>query len=54
MITFLSEQMSDHPRLTREEAYALISVACDVDITQLVDGNKGVHTMCPKSLFTAK
>jgi acetamidase/formamidase len=54
MITFLSEQMSDHPRLTREEAYALISVACDVDITQLVDGNKGVHTMCPKSLFTAR
>jgi len=54
MITFLSEQMSDHPHLTREDAYALISVACDVDITQLVDGNKGVHTMCPKSLFTAK
>ena len=54
MITFLSEQMSDHPRLTREEAYALISVACDVDITQLVDGNKGVHTMCPKSLFTPR
>jgi acetamidase/formamidase len=54
MITFLSEQMSDHPHLTREEAYALISVACDVDITQLVDGNKGVHTMCPKSLFTAR
>ena len=54
MITFLSEQMTDHPRLTREEAYALISVACDVDITELVDGNKGVHTMCAKSLFGAK
>jgi acetamidase/formamidase len=54
MITFLSEQMTDHPRLTREEAYALISVACDVDITELVDGNKGVHTMCAKSLFTTK
>ena len=51
MITFLSEQMTDHPRITREEAYSLISVACDVDITELVDGNKGVHTMCPKSLF---
>jgi acetamidase/formamidase len=54
MITFLSEQMTDHPRLTREEAYALISVACDVDVTELVDGNKGVHTMCAKSLFAPK
>ena len=53
MIDFLSEQMTGHPRLTREQAYSLISVACDVDITQLVDGNKGVHTMCPKSLFTS-
>ena len=54
MITFLSEQMTGHPRLTREDAYALISVACDVDVTELVDGNKGVHTMCAKSLFTSK
>ena len=54
MITFLSEQMTDHPRLTREDAYSLISVACDVDVTELVDGNKGVHTMCAKSLFTSK
>ena len=54
MITFLSEQMTEHPRMSREEAYALISVACDVDITELVDGNKGVHTMCAKSLFHAK
>ena len=52
MITFLSEQMTEHPRMTREEAYALISVSCDVDITELVDGNKGVHTMCAKSHFT--
>ena len=51
MITFLSAQMTDHPRLSREEAYALISVACDVDVTELVDGNKGIHTMCAKSLF---
>jgi acetamidase/formamidase len=54
MITFLSEQMTDHPRMSREEAYAFISVACDVDITELVDGNKGVHTMCAKSLFSKK
>jgi acetamidase/formamidase len=52
MIAFLSEQDPDHPHLSREDAYALISVACDVDITQLVDTNLGVHVLCPKALFT--
>ena len=53
MIVFLSEQNPDHPKLSREDAYALISTACDVDITQLVDLPRvGVHVMCPKILFT--
>jgi acetamidase/formamidase len=52
MITFLTEQISDHPHLSRDDAYALISVACDVDITQLVDTKSGVHVMCPKNIFT--
>jgi acetamidase/formamidase len=52
MITFLSEQDPDHPHISRDDAYALISVACDVDITQLVDTKSGVHVMCPKALFT--
>jgi acetamidase/formamidase len=52
MITFLSEQNPDHPHLSREDAYSLISVGCDVDITQLVDTKSGVHVMCPKALFT--
>jgi acetamidase/formamidase len=52
MITFLSEQNTDFPHLTREDAYSLISVACDVDITQLVDTNDGVHVLCPKTIFT--
>ena len=51
MITFLSEQNPDHPHITRDDAYSLISVACDVDITQLVDTKSGVHVMCPKNLF---
>jgi acetamidase/formamidase len=38
--------------LSRDDAYALISTACDVDITQLVDTNDGVHVICPKALFT--
>ena len=29
----------------------LTSVAGDVDITELVDGNKGVHVMMPKAVF---
>ena len=48
MINFLVEQK----HLSRDDAYMLTSVAVDVDITQLVDGNVGVHAMCPKSIFT--
>jgi acetamidase/formamidase len=39
--------------LSKDDAYMLTSVACDVDITQLVDGTVGVHVMIPKSIFTA-
>jgi acetamidase/formamidase len=37
--------------LTREDAYALSSVAVDFNVTQAVDGTKGVHGMSPKSIF---
>lgn len=37
--------------LTRDEAYMLTSSAVDINITQLVDGNKGVHAMIPKAIF---
>ena len=47
MIDFLVNEK----HLTRDNAYMLTSVAGDVDITQLVDGNKGVHVMLPKSIF---
>ena len=53
MITFLADQNTDAPHLSRADAYSLISVACDVDITQLVDlPHVGVHVLCPKNLFT--
>ena len=39
--------------LSADDAYMLTSVACDVRITQLVDGNVGAHVMIPKSIFTA-
>lgn len=48
----LAPDASVRPVLAREDAYALISTACDVDITQLVDTNMGVHVLCAKSLFT--
>jgi acetamidase/formamidase len=47
MIDFLV--MEKH--LTREDAYMLTSVAADLSITQLVDGNKGVHALIAKSIF---
>ena len=37
--------------LSREDAYALCSVAVDFNVTQAVDGTKGVHAMIPKSIF---
>ena len=37
-----------YTRLSREEAYMLCSVAGDLHISQVVDGNKGVHMMLPK------
>ena len=39
--------------LSRDEACMLVSVAGDVEITELVDHNKGVHVMLAKALFTA-
>lgn len=40
--------------LSRDDAYMLASVAVDFNITQLVDGNKGVHAMIPKNIFTGR
>lgn len=47
MIDFLVTEK----HLSRDDAYMLSSVAVDLDITQLVDGNVGVHAMCPKNIF---
>jgi len=35
--------------LAAEEAYMLCSLACDLRVTQLVDGNKGIHAMLAKA-----
>jgi acetamidase/formamidase len=35
---------------SKMDAYRLVSIACDVRITELVDGNVGVHVMIPKAI----
>ncbi len=50
MIDFLVSEK----RLSRDDAYMLASVAADLSITQLVDGNKGVHATIAKSLFRTR
>jgi acetamidase/formamidase len=35
------------------DAYGLASMAASFRVTQVVDANKGVHAMIPKSLFSA-
>ena len=50
MIKYLMEEKS----MSQADAYMLCSVAVDVNITQLVDGNVGVHAMLPKAIFTKK
>jgi acetamidase/formamidase len=50
MINYLMEEK----KLSKADAYLLSSVAVDVNITQLVDGNVGVHAMLPKNIFLKK
>jgi acetamidase/formamidase len=39
--------------LSRDDAYMLTSAAVDLQVTQVVDGVKGVHAMLPKTIFAA-
>jgi acetamidase/formamidase len=36
---------------SRSEAYVFCSLACDLHVTQLVDGNKGIHAMVARRLI---
>lgn len=36
---------------TKSEAYVFCSLACDLHVTQLVDGNKGIHAMVRRELL---
>lgn len=43
------DALVDCAGLSEADAYALCSLACDLRVTQIVDGNKGVHAMLPRS-----
>jgi acetamidase/formamidase len=44
MIELIGERLG----LAADDAYMLASLAVDMRVTQLVDGNKGIHAMLPK------
>jgi acetamidase/formamidase len=50
-IGFLTQRF---PKLSREEAYMIASVAVDYHVTQVVDGTKGIHGMIPKAIFSGQ
>jgi acetamidase/formamidase len=47
----MTKLITEKTALTQMEAYQLASIAADLRITQLVDGNVGVHMMIAKSLL---
>jgi acetamidase/formamidase len=42
------ELIAARTRLSKQEAYALCSLAADLRVTQVVNGSKGVHVMLEK------
>jgi acetamidase/formamidase len=50
MLTLLTE----HQRLSRNDAYSLMSVAADFAVTQVVDGRQGIHVRIPRGIFPSK
>jgi len=47
-LTSMIDLIAARTGLSRAEAYMLCSLAADVRITQVVNGNKGVHVMLDK------
>jgi acetamidase/formamidase len=46
--------VSDRAGITKDQAYMLLSLAGDLRITQVVDGEKGVHMMMLKEWLTKR
>jgi acetamidase/formamidase len=43
--------LTGHQRLSRGDAYSLMSVAADFAVTQVVDGRQGIHVRIARGLF---
>jgi acetamidase/formamidase len=50
-VNFLTEKF---PRLSRQKAYMIASIAVAYHVTQVVDGTRGIHGMIPKALFASR
>jgi acetamidase/formamidase len=48
MMALLTEQR----RLSRDDAYSLMSVAADFAVTQVVDGRQGIHCRIARGVFS--
>jgi acetamidase/formamidase len=47
------EFLQERTGLSSGEAYPVVSMAVDLRVTELVDGNVGVHAMVPKALLAS-
>jgi acetamidase/formamidase len=43
------DHVTAHSKLSRAQAFMLMSLAADVRVTQLVNEHKGIHVMLPKT-----
>ncbi|WP_205953517.1 acetamidase/formamidase family protein [Pseudoxanthomonas winnipegensis] len=46
--------LTEEQRLSRNDAYSLMSVAADFGVTQVVDGRQGIHVRIPRGVFPPK
>ena len=46
--------IGDRSGLSPQDAYTLCSIAADLRVTQMVDGNKGIHCVLEKSKLPAR
>ncbi len=51
LVAEMLDFLVDTKRLSRDDAYLLVSVAMNLMVTQVVDGTKGIHAMIPKAIF---
>lgn len=46
--------LTEHQKLSRTDAYSLMSVAADFGVTQVVDGTQGIHCRIDRRIFPNK